>query len=697
MPEATKGRFCFSSGTQWHPTTLFYTFQLLTPVPYYSEIHLLNMKMTTMSSRYISMRVQQAALAALLTLLSGTMPTVNAQSQPLPLFSGSDRHAPITLEDSLYAPEPFYSLSLFDPYVLLNNTCTQPSIQSIDALMWRVTELMYTHPEEALRTAEEALALAQRTGNTLAEAWSLSVIGNIRIRQGNLPEALRAHLQALELYEFLENEEGIAASLDNVGHVYQWQGNTEQTMHYSIRALEIYENMNDQEGIARLHNNMGRTLIGVGLYEESIHHLEKALFFAKEISSDSNQTSAVTANLGLALAYLGNHEEALKYLHQSNDLSKQIGHEHLQSIVANRLSRSYLAIGHIELALSFSEQSLALAQKINNPYYIIYSYETIANIYATQDDYQNAYEYQILYAELRDNIYSDQIINDISDLRLQYEMTNVEQQVENLRQQNHIHRLQSQQRQNVLLGGLGVLVLMTGFSINRYRLKKKANHLLTSKNEQIKGILEEKELLIKEIHHRVKNNLQVLSSMLRLQTQSLESPAALEAMQDMQTRVSSMTLLHQELYGEYASTHVPMQGYVEKLSQHLLRAFNTEEGYVHCFVHAHDVQLNADTAMPLGLILNELISNALKHAFPDARNGIIQIHLNRSKEDGWYELAVSDNGVGCSADNVLEESGQDGLTLLQVMTHQLHGTLRRIDDGEGVAYSIRFKEKEERT
>src|SRR5690606_16418215 len=257
-------------------------------------------------------------------------------------------------------------------------------------------------------------------------------------------------------------------------------------------------------------------------------------------------------------------------------------------------------------------------------------------------------------------------------------MEGMEREIESLHQQGRIQRLQAQQRQNALLGGLGVLVLVAGFSLNRYRLKQKANRLLMEQNEAIRRqrealrahleektlMLEEKELLVREIHHRVKNNLQVLSSMLRLQAQALEHPAALAPMQDMQARVLSMSFLHRELYGEDDSTHVEMQRYIETLSRSLLHAFNAD-GRVRCCVHAHGARFNADTAVPLGLILNELLSNALKHAFPDERQGSIRVDLRRADAEDGYELVVSDDGAGWSGRADPEQTATVGLTLVR--------------------------------
>ncbi len=694
-----------------------------------------------MSQERFNLYRKHVALAALIAAICALALPANAQLQPTPPFAPGRNHVASPFEEYLTAPAA--GKSLFPLDASFRGVGAAPKA-SVDTLLARAERRLHTSPADALRLAEEALALAQRRGNQRGEATSLQVIGdihyaqdrldqalddlerarrlfeatgdragmagalnrigNIHTRRGNLPQALRAHLQALDLSEQLEDEEGMAEAFSDIGHVYQRQENAAQAVHYVRRAVRLYEASDNQQGLARAYSNLGLALVDMGAYDEAIPYLRHTLAFSEE-AGDPRGTAIAFNNIGVALNRSGHPAEALGYLRKALRMGEEIGFDYLLAMICDELGRSYLALRRLDLALTFAQRSLALGEKAEDAYNIHLSYEVLSRIHAARGEHEQAYAYHQHYGAAKDSLFDAEKAEIISRIQTRHELEGMEQQIETLYQQSRIRVLQSEQRQNVLLGGLGALVLVAGFSFNRYRLKQRANRLLMEKNEEIgqQGevlrvtleekslMLEEKEVLVKEIHHRVKNNLQILSSMLRLQVQALENPAALAALQNMQARVLSMGLLHQELYGEDNSTHVDMQGYVEKLSRCLLRAFNAD-GRVHCSVQAHGTQLDADTAVPLGLILNELLSNALKHAFPGEKSGVVRVDLHRTEEKGWYEMTVSDDGIGWSEGPVPEKTVTVGLTLIGVMTRQLRGTMQRTN-GVGLTYTMRFKAK----
>ncbi len=630
--------------------------------------------------------------------------------------------------------------------VLAPQASSQP-VPPVDTLLAHARERIRTEPAEALRMAEEALALARRAGDLSAEARSLRTVGDVHHaqnrpdqalgrltragqlfeavgdraglagarnavgyvyeRRGEIPLALRAYLQALELYKQLGDKENAARVTDYIGIVYSRQENVTQALRYHRQAVALYQELADPRSLALSYSNLGVTLVEAGLYDEALQYLRRTLAFAEEADDRYMKTVALN-NVGLALNRSGQPAGAKEYLLQALPLSEALGLAPVSGAIYDELGRVYLALGELDLALSFAQRSLALAMEVGDTHHTPIIQQLLSQVHAARGEYEQAYAYQQLTIAARDSLFSAEKAEVISQIRTRHEIEGMEREIESLQQQSRIQRLQTQQRHNALLGGLGVLVLVAGFSFNRYRLKQKANRLLTAQNEEIcrqreelranldekSLMLEEKELLVREIHHRVKNNLQVLSSMLRLQAQALDNPAALAPMQDMQARVLSMSFLHRELYGEDDSTHIEMQRYVETLSRHLLHAFNAD-GRVCCRVHAHGAQFNADTAVPLGLILNELLSNALKHAFPDGRQGSVRVDLERADAEDWYELTVSDDGAGWSGRAVPEQTATVGLTLVRMMTRQLRGTVQHAN-GVGLSHTIRFQAKGER-
>ena len=201
--------------------------------------------------------------------------------------------------------------------------------------------------------------------------------------------------------------------------------------------------------------------------------------------------------------------------------------------------------------------------------------------------------------------------------------------------------------------------------------------------------LREKEGLLKEIHHRVKNNLQVVTSLLRLEAGRSKVEATRTALQEMQGRIRSMALLHEMLYRSSDFAGVDLADYLRQLATQLFRALNTRFGAIRLHLELESITLGIDQAIPCGLIVNELLTNSLKHAFSDGREGEIRIGLVRTPA-GPVQLDVSDNGVGLPADLAGLRTSSLGLQLVTDLARQLHGKLAFSTPGTGAVFTITF-------
>ncbi|MFP5269997.1 PAS domain S-box protein [Coleofasciculus sp.] len=191
---------------------------------------------------------------------------------------------------------------------------------------------------------------------------------------------------------------------------------------------------------------------------------------------------------------------------------------------------------------------------------------------------------------------------------------------------------------------------------------------------QIQASLREKEVLLQEIHHRVKNNLQVISSLLDLQSQYITDPTTVELFQESQNRVKSMALVHEKLYQSQDFARINFAEYIENLTSYLFQIYIVESKQVNLEFYIHEVNLTIDTAIPCGLIISELVSNALKYAFPDDREGTIEVFLTAESGDRCH-LTVKDNGVGFPPNLEFAKPKSLGLQLINVLTEQLEGDL----------------------
>ena len=208
------------------------------------------------------------------------------------------------------------------------------------------------------------------------------------------------------------------------------------------------------------------------------------------------------------------------------------------------------------------------------------------------------------------------------------------------------------------------------------------------KEEAIHAALKEKDILLGEIHHRVKNNLQVVYSLLDLQSNSISDPLALSLMRESQNRIRSMALIHQTLYESGDFARVDFGRFLDTLVPTLISSYGLTASRFSLAIEATEVQLPINAAIPCGLVVNELISNALKHAFPDGREGEIRIHLAREAKDRVL-LRVSDNGVGIRDDFDIQQTATLGLQLVSQLVDQLAGELD-IHRANPTAFSVRF-------
>jgi PAS domain S-box-containing protein len=206
-------------------------------------------------------------------------------------------------------------------------------------------------------------------------------------------------------------------------------------------------------------------------------------------------------------------------------------------------------------------------------------------------------------------------------------------------------------------------------------------------DERIRASLKEKEVMLKEIHHRVKNNLQVISSLLNLQSAQEQNPAILAALKESQGRVRSMALVHEELYRSSDLADIAMDSYIRKLTANLFFAYQSTPARITLDIKARDVYLPIDAAVPCGLIINELVSNALKHAFKQRDKGLISIRFHH--DGSAHVLVVSDDGVGLPKDLDIENTESLGLQLVSTLTKQLRGTIE-VTRTQGTSFSMSF-------
>jgi two-component sensor histidine kinase len=204
--------------------------------------------------------------------------------------------------------------------------------------------------------------------------------------------------------------------------------------------------------------------------------------------------------------------------------------------------------------------------------------------------------------------------------------------------------------------------------------------------------LKKKDLMLKEIYHRMKNNMQIISSLLSLQGDYVDDKKILDILRESQTRVRSMAILHEKLYQSQDEYRINTSDYIQSLVQDLFKTHTISEGKITPIIEVDDVKLNIKTAVPCGLIINELISNSLKYAFPQESKG--KIHISLKAKDDKFKLIISDSGIGFPEELDFKNTESLGLKLVSSLTNQIDGNIE-LDRSQGTKFKITFANTEQ--
>jgi two-component sensor histidine kinase len=374
---------------------------------------------------------------------------------------------------------------------------------------------------------------------------------------------------------------------------------------------------------------------------------------------------------------------------------------HFRHVAWRGISTFYVENGQYAEAGPYLKRLLAASPQQVIPSHRLQVHLMLFKVDSARGDFRSAIEHYQRYKTLNDSVFNERKSKQIAQLSIQYETEKKEQALQ-LKEKN-IALLTAQSRsqqtqRNALIGGTGLLLALLGLGYNRYRFKLRSNQQLKAhqhrlqaqheelqaqqeelqarqqeinrKNQDLQGLLEEKERLLKEIHHRVKNNLQVVMSLLSSQARYLSDEKALTAIRESQHRVQAMALIHQKLYQAEGVARIPMKAYVEEVVAYLHDAYGPA-GNVQLHLSVEPTELDVIRAVPLGLIINEAVSNAFKYAFPGGRPGTVRLSLRES--GGVHRLVIADDGVGLPPHFDFHRSHSLGMTLLHGFGQQLGG------------------------
>lgn len=512
--------------------------------------------------------------------------------------------------------------------------------------------------------------------NQEGQASTLFKLAWVDKKKGNYEKALEKDLSALKIMESINNPRGICDALTRVSEDLTRQNRLKEALVYAEKAIKIAEQNNLEKEKYFVNFNAGNVAIAMEKYPESLKYYNKTLEIVYELDLGFLSETDILNSRGNAYKKLEKYDLAVKDYEKALSIATTINYKPgISSTIANLGEVNLLAGNHQE-ALKYQLKTVELQEENNDNSNLVENYNHLSNIYQKLGDYQNALSYKQKAYSLQAFITTEQSNAKMAEMLTKYETEKKEEtiaiQKDKLSQQAKIQGL------GIGIGALLIGFLVFGFFSWRDRAKK--NELLTAKNQ-------ENELLLKEIHHRVKNNLEIVSSLLALQSAQIDDPQTREAMQESQNRVNSIGIVHQNLYQGTNLGSIEMKGYLLNLSENILDSFGVEEK-IQLELAMEKLELDIDTAVPLGLIINELITNTIKYAFPDSDKGIITIKMEKQAQN-MLRLEVSDNGIGKSSE--IQGTGF-GSQLVTLLTQQLNGTMTEtIHNGTTIQLDFKLK------
>ena len=537
--------------------------------------------------------------------------------------------------------------------------------------------------------------------NFTHQQFAETTIVYIDLYQHNMKSAMYYALKSVKRMEAEKDYTFGDIFYMRLGDVYNFTGHSEEALELYKKSIEIGQQTLDSGTWYKSFYGAVAALSIKGKNKEAIAYInELTAKYPPKITFDKMSVAYIKANCYEALK---DNVQAEKYFNETDYYARQLNNPETFREIAHQytmMSLFYININKVQKAKFYTDKLLAIF-KVNKGTYNSEAFQRL--LYKTDSingNYKGSLEHFKNYKRISDSIIGIDKNKQIEELKIQYESKNKEQKIALLNDQSKLQEseLQKSKLLNTLsIWSLLLLLITIGLLYNRYRLKQR-NHAklelkereINQKNINLRHLLDEKEWLLKEIHHRVKNNLQTVISLLNSQSAYLDNDMALSAIKNSQHRIHSMSLIHQKLYNSENIATINMPNYIKELVEYLKDSFSLAQR-IRFEIKVAPLELDVAQAIPLGLILNEAITNSIKYAFPNDRTGMIYITIEATTENR-YLLTISDNGIGAETDFTDTKANSFGMSLIKGLSDDLEAKFT-MENNNGTVLKIEFSQE----
>jgi len=564
-----------------------------------------------------------------------------------------------------------------DSLWLVYNNKSNADTTRLKALYDLANGYLDNNPYTAIVFAQLELQLAEKTNQPKYKAKALNLIGVLHKNKGLYPLALDYFLKALKIFEEIKNNRGIGNCYANMGNIYAEQKEFTKALQFYKKALKARQDAEDKNRIASSYGDLGNVYSAMSDYETALKYHNIALKIRQEMGDKQGEAYCYN-NIGVVYKNKTDYNKALQNYFLCLSAIKEVDDKKGITYCYNNIGNTYIDLKEYKLALLYCDSSLQTVKALGDVNAERTAYQNLAQIYVKTGKYKEAYEYETKFKELTDSIFNEENSKQLGDMKTGFEVERKEAELNAKADKQEALLLEEEKREAVILYAFFALLLVViVFSFFLYKRVKAAN-------KQKQTI----EYLFKEVHHRVKNNLQVITSLLNLQKNYIDDKKILDIFQDCQNRVYAMAAIHEKLYEHSALSNINFNEYIKKLITQLIDTYQLKFKVKYNLEVDIDT-LDLDTLIPIGLLTNEIISNSLKYAFTNEdENPVITFKLLKTNEPNSFIMLIGDNGKGTKV-GLNDNHTSFGMELIKILAAQLHGTIKQLPD-KGTMYEVVF-------
>jgi two-component sensor histidine kinase len=544
----------------------------------------------------------------------------------------------------------------------------------VDTISRYGVSIEFEKMSESLRSQQIALQIAQKLGDKKRIGIVTYRMGCEEQLLGKLPESFNHLLQAYSIFEELKMGKKMVQANQKIAQVLVDKNDVASAMKYYQKTIELAQKFKYEEYVGHALSDMATIQSQHKKdYDLALKNFQKATKIYEKLGQEDFKQSSLI-NVAGTYKKLNQYEKALEILNQSVTFYHAKKDVYAEATANALIGEVLLEKKQYLLAEQKVKEALALIkqQEGNLPQRVEFT-DLLRKIYDASQNIPAAYEAQKAWRVLYDTLSNQKSRDAVAELQTRFETAQKETQIKDLDQETKT------QKSQLIFAIIGMCVLASLLGLG-YLLYKK----LQVKNQKIEQQSQQLNTLMKELHHRVKNNLAIVSSLLNIQSNRLEDKNAAQAVREGQMRVQAMSMIHQRLYNTDNVSSLNIKLYLTELAESLMRAYGYDTDSFDLKIEAENPDLDVDMAIPIGLIVNELITNSFKYAYEGIERPSLIINFKNTKN---ITLTVQDNGIGIDEKEMNRNTGSFGKKMVKGLTKQINGNCK-FENNRGTYFEL---------